>query len=322
MNTAASRARSRSASSNTITGFLPPSSKWSRLRWPPTEPGWPTRWPTRPRRRWPAMSGCSVRARLPAVSPNAVHHVEHAGRQAGVLRDLGQQAGRERAPLRRLVHHRAARGQRGGDLPGGQHERRVPRRDHPDRADGSPAGVVEVVGRRQGQPVGRGRGPVGEEPEVLRAPERGRRHEADGLPCVHRFHHRDLAGAGHDGVGHRVQHAFALLTGRSRQTSKLARAASAAVAMSAESPAATSPRCIPSMGEALANVSPDRLAVGSPPIKCGVGSAAKRARCRPAAARFSSKLAAVAMVRLLSAPVSRLEAGGPELQWVTHIWCG
>ena len=86
------------------------------------------------------------------------------------------------------------------------------------------------------------------------------------------------------------------------QAPKLARAASVAAEMSAESPAATSPRCIPSMGEALANVSPETLGLGSPPMRCRVGSAAKRARCRPAAARFSSKLATVAMVPLLWVP--------------------
>ena len=68
MKITASSARSRSASSNTMTGFLPPSSKWTRLR-----VGAPWAWIIEPVDDSPtkaiaAISGCSVTAR-PAVSP-------------------------------------------------------------------------------------------------------------------------------------------------------------------------------------------------------------------------------------------------------------
>ena len=68
MNTVASRARSRSASAKTTTGFLPPSSKCTRLR-----VSAPWRMMARPVRVSPTKpmaltSGCSVRAR-PVVSP-------------------------------------------------------------------------------------------------------------------------------------------------------------------------------------------------------------------------------------------------------------
>ena len=68
MKITASSARSTSASSNTITGFLPPSSKWSRLR-----VGAPCAWIIDPVDDSPTnaiarIAGCSVSA-LPAVSP-------------------------------------------------------------------------------------------------------------------------------------------------------------------------------------------------------------------------------------------------------------
>ncbi len=69
MNVAASTARSRSASSKTMTGFLPPSSKCTRF-----SVGAPCAMIMLPVRLSPTkamalISGCSV-SRLPAVSPN------------------------------------------------------------------------------------------------------------------------------------------------------------------------------------------------------------------------------------------------------------
>ena len=69
MKTAASSARSRSASANTMTGFLPPSSKWTRFRvgapWAMiAEPV-----ALSPTKATALMSGCSVSA-LPASSPS------------------------------------------------------------------------------------------------------------------------------------------------------------------------------------------------------------------------------------------------------------
>ena len=73
--------------------------------------------------------------RLAGVLAEAVHGVDDALRQTGLRHQLDQQVGGDRRPFRRLVHDRAARRQRRRDLPGRQHERRVPRRDDADRAD-------------------------------------------------------------------------------------------------------------------------------------------------------------------------------------------
>ncbi len=64
-----------------------------------------------------------------------VHEVPDAGWQAGLGRDLHQDARRHRRKFCRLVNHRASGSQRRRDLPCRQHERRVPRRDHTDRSD-------------------------------------------------------------------------------------------------------------------------------------------------------------------------------------------
>ena len=55
--------------------------------------------------------------------------VEHAGGQPGLGGDVGEQRRGERRPLRRLGDHGVARGERRGDPPGRQHQRRVPGRD-------------------------------------------------------------------------------------------------------------------------------------------------------------------------------------------------
>ena len=68
MNTTASRARSKSASSNTSTGFLPPSSKCIRFR---VAAPWRMMWEPvslSPTRATALIAGCSVRV-LPATSP-------------------------------------------------------------------------------------------------------------------------------------------------------------------------------------------------------------------------------------------------------------
>ena len=123
----------RSASSNTITGALPPSSRCVRFR----------------------VSVAACRTLRPvATSPVSAHHrdlrvldqrladrraaaadhVEHALREdlGGELRE--QQRG-ERRLLARLQHHGVAGGQRRGGLPRGHHQRVVPRRDGADHAE-------------------------------------------------------------------------------------------------------------------------------------------------------------------------------------------
>ena len=212
MNETALSARSRSASSNTMTGFFPPSSKCTRL-----SVGAPWAWISDPVADSPTkamalIAGCSVRL-LPADSPRPCTTLSTPGGKPGLECDLGQQVGRERAPFGRLVHDGAAGRQRRRDLPRAQHERRVPGGDHADRADRMAGRVVHVIGRRQRQPVGGGRRPIGEEAEVGGATYGGGRHESHGLARVDTFGDRDLVCPFGDQVGDGVQDALAFGTG-------------------------------------------------------------------------------------------------------------
>src|SRR5690606_2310617 len=92
-------------------------------------------------------------------------------------------------------------GQGRRDLPGGEHERRVPRRDHADRADRFAAGVVEVVVAGQRQAVACAGSALGEEAEVLGAALGRLPHEAQQLPCVDDLEQRDLFGVALDQRG-------------------------------------------------------------------------------------------------------------------------
>ncbi len=65
----------------------------------------------------------------------AVHHVEHAGRQAGFDDKLGQAMDDERCLWRRLQHHRVARCDRWRNLVSGKIEGGVEGRDRGDDAD-------------------------------------------------------------------------------------------------------------------------------------------------------------------------------------------
>ena len=124
--------------------------------------------------------------RLAGILAEAVHGVEHARRQAGLEADLRQQHRGERAPFGRLVHDRAAGRERGRDLPGRQHERRVPGRDDAHGADRLADRVVEMRVGRQRQAVIRARRAVGIEAEILRAAHRRLRHVADRLAGIDR----------------------------------------------------------------------------------------------------------------------------------------
>ena len=204
MNTTASSARSRSASSNTITGFLPPSSKCTRFR-----VGAPCAMIAEPvdalADEGDRLDRGMLGQRLAGFLADAVHGVEHAVGNAGLLHQLRQQVGGDRRPFRRLVHHGAAGGQRRGDLPGREHERRVPRRDDADRADRHPGRDVPVLVARRVQPVAGIGAFVGEEAEILRGADRGLGHEAMRLAGVDAFEHGDIVGAVLDGVGDPMQ---------------------------------------------------------------------------------------------------------------------
>ena len=116
--------------------------------------------------------GCAASG-APASGAQALHDVEHAVGQPGVAGDVGQQARGQRRPLRRLGDHGVPGRERGGDPPGRQHQRRVPRRDHRGDAGRGPGHLLPVSGDLQVPGVELAE-PVGEEPEVVRHP----RHHA------------------------------------------------------------------------------------------------------------------------------------------------
>jgi hypothetical protein len=103
----------------------------------------------------------------------SLDHVEHAGGEPGLGGDVGQQRRGQRRPLGWFEHDGVAGGERRGDLPGGQHQRGVPRGDQHARAGRIPRDVVgvaagvEVVVAQAGQPIR-------EKAEVVRDP----RHHA------------------------------------------------------------------------------------------------------------------------------------------------
>ncbi|MFK4646507.1 hypothetical protein ABIF96_005081 [Bradyrhizobium ottawaense] len=143
--------------------------------------------------------------RLAGLFTKTVDGVEHAVGNAGLLDELRQDAGRDGRPFGRLVHDRAAGSEGRGDLPGREHERRIPRRDHADRADRHAGGDVPVLVARRVEAVARLSAFVGEEAEILGGADRGLGHEAIGLPGVDAFEHRDVLSIVLDRVGHAMQ---------------------------------------------------------------------------------------------------------------------
>ena len=81
------------------------------------------------------------------LGADALNDVEDTGRHAGLSGDLSEEARGERRPLRWLEHHGVAGGECRTDAPGGEHERRIPRRDDRRDARGVPGDDVGVPAR-------------------------------------------------------------------------------------------------------------------------------------------------------------------------------
>ena len=145
------------------------------------------------------------RQRRAGLVAQALDDVEDAVGQPGLAGDVGQQAGGQRRPLRRLGHHRVPGRERGRDPPGRQHERGVPRRDHRGDPGGRPGHLLTVAGDLQAAAVQFAE-PAGEEAEVLRDP----RHHAAAVGAQQRsvvagLHLRQVLDPPLDAVGDRVQ---------------------------------------------------------------------------------------------------------------------
>ena len=204
---------SMSASSKTITGALPPSSRWSRL----------------------TRSAATLAMCLPvSVSPvteiiadlgvadevvadrraRAGDDVEDAGRE-DVGGDLAEDQGRQRRPRRRLEDDRVAGRERRADLPAGHHDRVVPRRDrgdHPDRLTADHRGeaghvLVDRLALHHPRAAGEEAQVVDHDRDLV---DRG----ADRLAGVLRLEATELVGAGLDAVGELEEHPAPLGRGR------------------------------------------------------------------------------------------------------------
>ena len=136
------------------------------------------------------------------VLAEAGDDVEHAGREAGLLDQLGELERRGRRLLGRLDDHAAAGGQRRRELPAHQQHRRVPRRDRGDHADR----LAQRVDRRS-RPVGGDRlaadlvGRPREVVVVVGQPAQLALHLADQLAVVGALDDRDPRGVRGDQLG-------------------------------------------------------------------------------------------------------------------------
>ncbi|KAF5273145.1 hypothetical protein FQR65_LT17236 [Abscondita terminalis] len=130
--TAHSTATSRSASSSTTMGFLPPISSCT---WPCVAPrlaprGLPVA--TDPVKEMASTRGSSTMA-WPTWDPCPISRLNAPGGSPARLMMLGQGPPQPGRKFRRLEHDRVAIGQGGGDLPGGNGDGKIPRRDDADR---------------------------------------------------------------------------------------------------------------------------------------------------------------------------------------------
>ena len=130
--TSPSTALSRSASSNTMNGDLPPSSSESFL-WLVAVAARIAR-PTSvdPVNAILSTSGCLTSAS--PVDPSPVTMFTTPGRQARLLADFGKGERRERRELRRLQHNGVSRRQRRSNLPRQHQQRKIPRNNLPDNS--------------------------------------------------------------------------------------------------------------------------------------------------------------------------------------------
>jgi hypothetical protein len=137
--------------------------------------------------------------------------VDHAGREADLADQLGDGERAERRELGGLEHDGVAGGERGAELPAGEHQREVPRHDLTDHADRLALDEVEEAGVDRDH---RALDLVGHAAEVAEA-ERGARDVevgavADRVAGVAGLELGEPGGVGLDRAGEREQQATAL----------------------------------------------------------------------------------------------------------------
>ena len=122
-----------SASSKTITGALPPSSRWTRFSVSAAALAISLPVPTSPVSDTMRTSGWRTRP-APTGSPSPVITLKTPGGK-DLARVVGEHQRRDRRLLRGLENRGVPGGERGADLPDAHHERVVPRRDLADDAN-------------------------------------------------------------------------------------------------------------------------------------------------------------------------------------------
>src|SRR5882762_5821018 len=175
-------AASRSASANTMSGDLPPSSSDTRLRLPADALTIDCPVTCEPVKATLSTPGCEASA-APAVSPYPGTTLTTPGRNASFHRQLAKPQRRQRRFFRGLKDHRATGSDGGTDLPDAGTKRAVPWNDGADDADGFLQRVGEnIAGQRilDGLAMQRGRLPCvisghAEHPQLVAAGAADRR---------------------------------------------------------------------------------------------------------------------------------------------------
>ena len=155
------------------------------------------------------------------LRPRALHHVDDPCRKARLEAEGGQRGERQRRVLRGLDHHRAACRQGRAELPGADHQGRIPRHDQHGNADGFAHGVVEG---RAPHEAGRGDlpafqlvGPPGEIAQgVHRHGDVEHAHLHDGAPLLPGQQLGEVVGPGLQQVGQAVDQARPRRAGQGR----------------------------------------------------------------------------------------------------------
>ena len=139
---------------------------------------------------------------LADLGAEAGHDIDDAGRKAGFLEQAAKLERRHRGEFRRLPDDRIACGQSRRELPGGQHQRRIPRRDRRHDPERLFAGEVDHAGLvdRNDPPLDLVR-EAAEIVEPLRYVAQLRPHFGDQLAVVARLDLRQPIGFGGDQIG-------------------------------------------------------------------------------------------------------------------------